>query len=107
MLVGSRFAARSLPLCVPSLLQHFRPYESQFRNGVDALARGQPFKRKEQVDPEEQGQHESSRAVRVLCRFLGGLLYGPRNRVHESTLYSNRISSLTREYRILDFKFNY
>ena len=44
------------------------------RHGVDAVAHGQPFLRKEQDDPEEHGQHESSRAVRVRSRFRGGLL---------------------------------
>ena len=73
-LLGSRLAAFSFPLCAPLPLQHFRPYESQLRHGVDALAHGQPFLRREQDDPEEHGQHESSRAVRVRTRFRGGRL---------------------------------
>ena len=71
---GSRFAAFSFPLWAPLPLQHFRLYESQLRHGVDAVAHGQPFLRREQDDPEEHGQHESSRAVRVRIRFRGGRL---------------------------------
>ena len=60
VLLGSWFVALIFPLCVPFPLQHFRPNESQLRHRVHAMAHGHPFMLRDQVDPEEQGQHVSS-----------------------------------------------
>ena len=63
----SRLASRMTALWAATVLEHFPRPGSQFRQGRRALAHGQL--RSEHVDEIEQGQHGSTRAEAVFCRF--------------------------------------